>query len=114
MAIGVLHFVYAFRGGVTAVLWEILLAMVCAVAGFCILANTSVGLESLTFVIALSLRRGDPRVCGVAGSSFGFQETSRFQSILRRASDFLNRSIRRCALGAETAVRSQLSNPVDS
>jgi predicted ABC-type sugar transport system permease subunit len=44
MAIGVLHFVYAFRGGgVTAVPWEILLAMVCAVAGFYILANTSVG-----------------------------------------------------------------------
>jgi len=53
---GVLHFVYAFRGGgVTAVLWEILLAVVYAVAGFYILANPAIGLASLTVVIALYL-----------------------------------------------------------
>ena len=53
---GVLHFVYAFRGGgVTVVLWEILLAVVYAVAGFYILANPAMGLASLTFVIALYL-----------------------------------------------------------
>ena len=53
---GVLHFVYAFRGGgVTAVLWEILLAVVYAVVGFYILANPAIGLASLTFAIALYL-----------------------------------------------------------
>ena len=40
---GVLHFVYAFRGGgATAVLWEILLAVVYAVVGFYILANPAI------------------------------------------------------------------------
>jgi uncharacterized membrane protein HdeD (DUF308 family) len=53
---GVLHFVYAFRGGgVTAVLWEILLAVVYALAGVYILANTAIGLVSLAFVIAFYL-----------------------------------------------------------
>ena len=53
---GVLHFVYAFRGGgVSAVLWELLLAVVYVLIGFYILANTAVGLASLTFVIALYL-----------------------------------------------------------
>lgn len=53
---GVLHLVYAFRGGgVTAVLWEILLAAVYGLAGFFILVNTAVGLASLTFVIGLYL-----------------------------------------------------------
>ena len=53
---GALHFVYAFRGGgVTAVLWEILLAVVYAVAGIYILANTAVGLATLTFVIVFYL-----------------------------------------------------------
>jgi len=53
---GVLHFMYAFRGGgVTAVLWEILLAVVYAVVGFYILANPAIGLASLTFAIALYL-----------------------------------------------------------
>ena len=53
---GGLHFVYAFRGGgVTAVLWEILLAVVYAVAGIYLLANTLVGLATLTFVIAFYL-----------------------------------------------------------
>jgi uncharacterized membrane protein HdeD (DUF308 family) len=53
---GVLHFVYAFRGGgVTAVLWEILLAVVYAVVGFYILANPAIGLASLTFAVALYL-----------------------------------------------------------
>ena len=53
---GVLHLVYAFRGGsVTAVLWEILLAVVYGLAGFYILANTAIGLASLTFVIGLYL-----------------------------------------------------------
>ena len=53
---GVLHFVYAFRGGgVTAVLWEILLAVVYALVGIYILANPAVGLASLTFVIAFYL-----------------------------------------------------------
>jgi len=53
---GVLHLVYAFRGGgVTAVLWEILLAAVYGLAGFFILMNTAVGLASLTFVIGLYL-----------------------------------------------------------
>src|SRR5262245_48326194 len=53
---GALHFAYAFRGGgVTAVLWEILLAVVYAFVGFYILANPAVGLRSLTFVIALYL-----------------------------------------------------------
>ena len=53
---GALHFVYAFRGGgVTAVLWEILLAIVYAVVGFYILANPAIGLATLTFVIALYL-----------------------------------------------------------
>src|SRR5262245_52010658 len=53
---GGLHFVYAFRGGgVTAVLWEILLAVVYAVAGIYLLANTVIGLATLTFVIAFYL-----------------------------------------------------------
>jgi uncharacterized membrane protein HdeD (DUF308 family) len=53
---GALHFVYAFRGGgVTAVLWEILLAVVYVLAGIYILANTALGLASLTFVIAFYL-----------------------------------------------------------
>jgi uncharacterized membrane protein HdeD (DUF308 family) len=53
---GVLHFVYAFRGGgATAVLWEILLAVLYAVVGFYILANPAIGLGSLTLAIALYL-----------------------------------------------------------
>src|SRR5262249_32235300 len=53
---GVLHFVYAFRGGgVTAVLWEILLAVVYGLVGLYILANPAVGLATLTFVIACYL-----------------------------------------------------------
>ena len=53
---GVLHLVYAFRGGkVSAVLWEILLAVVYGLVGFYILANPGVGLASLTLVIALFL-----------------------------------------------------------
>jgi uncharacterized membrane protein HdeD (DUF308 family) len=53
---GVLHFVYAFRGGgVTAVLWEILLGIVYALVGIFILSNTAIGLATLTFVIALYL-----------------------------------------------------------
>jgi uncharacterized membrane protein HdeD (DUF308 family) len=53
---GGLHFVYAFRGGgVTAVIWEILLAVLYAVAGIYILANTAIGLATLTFVIAFFL-----------------------------------------------------------
>jgi len=53
---GALHFVYAFRGGtVTAVLWEILLAILYALVGFYLLANTAVGLATLTFVIAFYL-----------------------------------------------------------
>jgi len=53
---GALHFVYAFRGGgVTAVLWEILLAVVYAVAGIYILANTVIGLATLTLVVAFYL-----------------------------------------------------------
>ena len=53
---GVLHFVYAFRGGgATAVLWEILLAVVYALVGFYILANPAIGLATLTFAIALYL-----------------------------------------------------------
>ena len=53
---GVLHFVYAFRGGgVTAVLWEILLAVVYVVVGIYILMNTAVSLATLTFVLALFL-----------------------------------------------------------
>lgn len=51
---GVLHFVYAFRGGgATAVLWEILLAVLYALVGFYILANPAIGLASLTLAIAL-------------------------------------------------------------
>ena len=53
---GVLHFVYAFRGGgVSAVLWEILVGVVYAAVGIWLLANTAVGLATLTFVIALYL-----------------------------------------------------------
>src|SRR5262247_3273007 len=53
---GALHFVYAFRGGgVTAVIWEILLAVVYGLVGFYILANPRIGLASLTFVVALYL-----------------------------------------------------------
>ncbi len=53
---GGLHFVYAFRGGgVTAVLWEILLAVVYVIAGIYILANTFIGLATLTFVVAFYL-----------------------------------------------------------
>ena len=53
---GGLHFVYAFRGGgVTAVLWEILLAVAYALVGIYILANPLVSLASLTLVIALCL-----------------------------------------------------------
>src|SRR5215510_16155141 len=48
---GVLHFVYAFRGGgVTAVLWEILLGVVYVMVGFFILANPALSLASLTIV----------------------------------------------------------------
>jgi uncharacterized membrane protein HdeD (DUF308 family) len=53
---GVLHLVYAFRGGrVTAVLWEILLAVVYGLVGFYLLANPVIGLATLTFVIAFYL-----------------------------------------------------------
>jgi uncharacterized membrane protein HdeD (DUF308 family) len=53
---GVLHFVYAFRGGgATAVLWEILLAVLYVLVGFYILANPAIGLASLTFAIAVYL-----------------------------------------------------------
>jgi uncharacterized membrane protein HdeD (DUF308 family) len=53
---GVLHLIYAFRGGkVSAVLWEVLLAVVYGLVGFYILANPGVGLASLTFVIAFYL-----------------------------------------------------------
>jgi uncharacterized membrane protein HdeD (DUF308 family) len=53
---GALHFVYAFRGGgVTAVLWEILLGLVYALVGFFILANPALSLASLTMVLAFYL-----------------------------------------------------------
>jgi uncharacterized membrane protein HdeD (DUF308 family) len=53
---GALHLAYAFRGGrASAVLWEILLAVVYGLIGFYILANPVIGLTSLTFVIALYL-----------------------------------------------------------
>ena len=53
---GALHFMYAFRGGgVSAVLWEILLGIVYALVGFYVLANPAVGLSTLTFMIALYL-----------------------------------------------------------
>jgi uncharacterized membrane protein HdeD (DUF308 family) len=52
----VLHLVYAFRGGrATAVIWEILLAIVYALIGFYILANPRIGLGALTFAIAFYL-----------------------------------------------------------
>jgi uncharacterized membrane protein HdeD (DUF308 family) len=52
----VLHLVYAFRGGrATAVVWEILLAIVYALIGFYILANPRIGLASLAFAIAFYL-----------------------------------------------------------
>jgi uncharacterized membrane protein HdeD (DUF308 family) len=52
----VLHLVYAFRGGrATAVIWEILLAIVYALIGFYLLANPRIGLASLTFAIAFYL-----------------------------------------------------------
>ena len=52
----VLHLVYAFRGGrATAVIWEILLAIVYALIGFYVLANPRIGLASLTFAIAFYL-----------------------------------------------------------
>lgn len=53
---GILHFVYAFRGGsVGAVVWEILVGVVYLVIGGYILANTAIGLATLTFAIALYL-----------------------------------------------------------
>ena len=53
---GVLHLIYAFRGGkASAVLWEVLLAVVYGLVGFYILANPGVGLASLTFAIAFFL-----------------------------------------------------------
>jgi uncharacterized membrane protein HdeD (DUF308 family) len=53
---GALHFVYAFRGGgVTSVIWEILLGVVYGLVGIYILANPAIGLASLTFAIALYL-----------------------------------------------------------
>src|SRR5262245_49338950 len=46
---GVLHFVYAFRGGgVTAVTWEILFAVVYALVGFYFLANPLAGAVRVT------------------------------------------------------------------
>jgi uncharacterized membrane protein HdeD (DUF308 family) len=52
----VLHLVYAFRGGsATAVIWEILLAIVYALIGFYVLANPQIGLAALTFAIAFFL-----------------------------------------------------------
>ena len=51
-----LHLVYAFRGGrASAIMWEILLAIVYGVTGFYLLANPGVGLVTLTFVIAFYL-----------------------------------------------------------
>jgi uncharacterized membrane protein HdeD (DUF308 family) len=51
-----LHLVYAFRGGrVTAVLWEVLLAVVYGLIGFYVLANPVIGLATLTFMIAFYL-----------------------------------------------------------
>lgn len=53
---GVLHLVYAFRGGrATAVIWEIVLAIVYGLIGFYVLANPGIGLASLTFAIAFYL-----------------------------------------------------------
>jgi len=53
---GVLHFVYAFRGGgATAVIWEILLAAVYGLIGFYVLRNLGIGLASLAFAIAFFL-----------------------------------------------------------
>ena len=53
---GGLHFAYAFRGGsASAVLWELLLAVVYAMAGLYLLVNPAIGLASLTFVIAFYL-----------------------------------------------------------
>ena len=53
---GVLHLVYAFRGGgVASVLWEVLLAVVYGLVGLYILANPAIGLASLTFAVALYL-----------------------------------------------------------
>jgi uncharacterized membrane protein HdeD (DUF308 family) len=52
----ILHLVYAFRGGrASAVIWEILLAIVYALIGFYVLANPRIGLASLTFAIAFYL-----------------------------------------------------------
>jgi len=51
-----LHLIYAFLGGrASAIMWEILLAIVYGVAGFYLLANPGVGLVTLTFVIAFYL-----------------------------------------------------------
>ena len=53
---GGLHLAYAFRGGpASAVLWELLLAVVYAMAGVYLLVNPAIGLASLTFVIAFYL-----------------------------------------------------------
>jgi uncharacterized membrane protein HdeD (DUF308 family) len=53
---GGLHVAYAFRGGrASAVVWELLLAVVYAMAGLYLLANPAIGLASLTFVIAFYL-----------------------------------------------------------
>jgi len=56
LASAVLHLVYAFRGGgATAVIWEILLAVVYGLIGYYILANPGIGLASLTFAVAFYL-----------------------------------------------------------
>ena len=51
-----LHLAFAFRAArAGTVLWEVLLAIVYGVVGFYVLANPTVGLTSLTFVIAFYL-----------------------------------------------------------
>jgi uncharacterized membrane protein HdeD (DUF308 family) len=52
----VLHLVFAWRGGrAGAVVWEVLLGVLYGVIGFYILANPVVGLQSLTFAVAVYL-----------------------------------------------------------
>jgi len=66
---GLLHLVFAWRGGrAGAVVWEILLGIVYGAIGFYLLANPVAGLASLTLALGVvywMMRERDDRVPGI-------------------------------------------------
>ena len=52
---GVLHFVYAWHAGGTAMIWEVLLGIAYTIVGVYMLVNPAAGMVSLTFALATYL-----------------------------------------------------------